>query len=303
MAIVKRFMILTFLVLFSCVSLCSCATHESFHKWKAESEYVPCVNVSMLDLDSETTVNMDKQLGNDYNVYEVLVIYNSRIYFLYKDYNAVAVEEDKQVWNLASMNVNDYKDIEICYSGEFGGAGDDFGSPKKLLYTNEYSDKSGFYYGGKIILNDKSRIIEYDIESKEVTEYNPGDFEYPKNEYHYTIQDDRQSILLTDLESGYEKLITIDDMANSTYGADLLKLKEETIKGSETLKTDRFFNNVQFINGEVYIICDVINDWGQSYALIFKYDVKNDKYEYVENNFLWGKFYYDFYLVRKVDTQ
>ncbi len=302
MAVVKRFMILTFLVLFSCVSLCSCATRERFHKWKAESEYVPYVSVSKVGIDDTKNVYLREKLDEKYDIKEVFVIYNSRIYFVCSTHETNDFEKDKYIWNIVSMDINNTDDIEFCYSGEFGDV-NDYYSLYNLVHSGNYEDKSGFYYDGKIILKDESRLVEYDIESEEVTEYNPEDYKYPQNDYHYTVQEDYQSILLTNSESGYEKLITIDDMADSTYGEDLLKLREETILGGKYLKTDRFFHNVQFIDDELYLICEALNYKGEAYALIFKYDIKNDKYEYVESCFLWDILNYKFYLIEKVETQ
>ncbi len=302
MTVIKRFMILIFLVFLSCVSLCSCATRESFHKWKAESEPMPYAFYGSVTLWDEAYINLQDCFGEDCFIYEIYVIYHSYIYLLCSENKTNDESKDKFTWNLVSVNMNNTDEVKICYSGEFGDVNDN-SSRYNLVHTGNYEDKSGFYYDGKIILKDKTRLVEYDIESGEITEYNPENYEYPQNAYQYTVREDNQSILLTNQKNDYEKLITIDDMADSTYGEDLLKLREETIWDKETLKTDRFFQNVQFINGEVYLRCDVFNRGGNRYALIFKYNIEKDEYIYVQECNIINKVINDFYLIEKVETQ
>ncbi len=302
MVAIKRSISLVIVFIVGCVSLCSCVSREIFHKWKAESKSMPYAFYGSVTLENKEYINLQDCFREDDFIYEVFVIYNSYIYYLCSGNKSHDDSRDKFTWDLVSVNMNNTDEVKICYSGEFGDVNDN-SSRYNLVHTGNYEDKSGFYYDGKIILKDESRLVEYDIESEDVTEYNPGDYKYPQNDYHYTVQEDYQSILLTNSESGYEKLITIDDMADSTYGEDLLELRQETTWNKDTLKTDRFFQNVQFINGEVYLRCDVFNRGGNRYALIFKYDIERDEYIYVQECNIINKVINDFYLIEKVDTQ
>lgn len=304
MGVIKRITTIIIILLMIIASLCSCGAQDYFDNWRAESAPVPYV-----DWDTRTVsfgdirVDVGEYLEDfgEYYLYEILVIYNSYIYCVCSspEEPGDGEEDDKYTWNIASINMNSPEDIKICYAGEFGEIHDSFNRYEVVL-TNEYSDKSGFYYDGKIVLKDKTRLVEYDIEKDEIAEYSPEDYQYPENEYHYAVQDERKEILLTNIESGYEKLITLDDMSDSTYGQELLKLREDTIWDGDS-KACKFFHHVQFIGGEVYLICEVLNYMGESYALIFKYDVEADEYEYIDNYFFWDILGSSFYLVEYVE--
>ena len=151
------------------------------------------------------------------------------------------------------------------------------------------------------MLKDLAKLVEYDIEKDSITLYSPDEYNYPSYDYEYSIQNDNNEVLLRSSENNYEKLITLETMASNQYGAKLLEVRDEPIWDKNFKKAAGFFQNVQFIDKEVYLIGRVYNYRGDVFPVVFKYDVINDKYEYVISRYFGDNINYDFYLIECVE--
>ncbi len=90
-------------------------------------------------------------------------------------------------WCLASIDLQG-KDFRVHYSGVF------MTDPKSKRFEvsnacrfTYYEDKSAYYYDGKIVLTDHVKLIEYDLLSGEVQEYNATEYIHPICPYNAEI--------------------------------------------------------------------------------------------------------------------
>ena len=296
MAVNKKIISL-FLMLLWLVLLTACSSFNFFSKWDSEGESVPYAEYYLLHYKNnqiDVQKSIDKYFGTEkYSVKELLVIKNSRVYFIY---STVIKDSDSNTyaWNIASLNLYNLEDVQIHYS-------DCFISSINYLrsFTNDSSERCGFYHDGNIVLTDFKNLVEYNITSGVTTEYKYDEYEYPEIKYQYEINDDNKKIIIKNVTGTFQKEISIDDMERSKYGKDLIKLRDKNVLGGAS-RLDDFFDNVMFIGGKVYLINVAYDILGDSFVVIYEYNVEEDKYYYIDSTFFGDRLNNDFYLVEEV---
>ena len=105
--------------------------------------------------------------------YDTLCIYDNRAYF-------ICSESDKtnKQWCISSVDLKTHI-IQTHFVFENPAAAyDDF------MNLAEYSKRNGYYFDGKIVLNDYASVWEYDLKSGSAKEYGYDDFEFPVQEIY-----------------------------------------------------------------------------------------------------------------------
>lgn len=201
---------------------------------------------------------------------EIFCIKNGKAYLMYADYS-----EGARCWVLASVDL-ETSELQTCC--ELPNAAKIF----DVNFSNDYMERDGYYLEGKIVLNDRQTVLEYDVESQNLETYDYYEYDFPKcTVYGEYIDNETVQLNLGNSIRRY----TLEEMAEKSDSiAKIFALKnEKTWCGDSYLY--RFFadDNVQFIGDKVYTIGNCFNYSGQAYTVILEYDVEEDSWKYVTN--------------------
>ena len=233
-------------------------------------------------------LNLDEVLenngyGSDMN--ECLCSYNGKVYFVFDSY--MDGIEDKRIWNVATVNF-DGTNFKIEYSDVFNG-----------FYYNESTNKNnvekcGYFNNGVIVLNDKQKVVEYDIISGKGTEFTFDEYDFFENELDYQIVDNNK---ITFTKINVDKTLTLEDL-KETDGvvSEICNVYDEKIRDKESgLKY--FFDSVQVINDKVYLLCRVLNYHGHTSVVVLEYDFETNSCKYVCSEFISDTIGGNYYLI------
>ena len=220
----------------------------------------------------DSAVNI-REICNEkgYILEEVLCVKDGNIYFVCD----VPFEEN---WCLAIGIVNlvtldfqiKYKEPELF-----------LGKSYCPTYAKDYKEKNGYYYNGKIVLNNQKDVVVYSVDSGEIQRYEYIEYEFPER-FVYGKCIDNHTIKL---HLGNDvRQYTLEDMAADSKGiAQLYELKDQHTYDGSSYIYDLFASesSVQYIEDKVYIIGRCLNYIGNSGAVILEYDVEEERWIYV----------------------
>ncbi|MBQ4563440.1 MAG: hypothetical protein IJA58_03040 [Lachnospiraceae bacterium] len=208
---------------------------------------------------------------------EVVVIKDERIWFVCQGWKKDTEEER---WHLASV-AQDGSDFQTHYCAEFGGAEDRW-----------------FYNDGQIVLSDGIKLVEYDMESGTAEERTASDHAFPTELITAEIKD-AETIVFAN--QGENKQFTV---ADGEKGSAVFRTMM-TWRGKKTAVGDSYlvdlFDNVQMVGEKIYIICRVLNWHGETYALIYEYDIETNTCKYAGSYFMGDVIGSHLYLVEEVE--
>lgn len=221
-----------------------------------------CFENKHIDLN-ETKKSIESSNGLSEPV--VYCISKGKVYFSSRE------DGDYMRWTLASVDLNgeNFKEI-ICETfSEFN--------------VEEYCD---YYYNGKIIFGDNSKFIEYDVNSDE---YRIAD--YTECSEYLEFISNIDSIVSTNcssitIKTGHQEFyIDKEILAELSPAADKILEKYDRNRLSPSFRwqstTSYFFDSIRVVDGEIYLLCRMIDFLGTSYALVFKLDIDENSAEYV----------------------
>lgn len=233
---------------------------------------------------------------NKYNgvFHEVYVVHGNTIWFGFSDVKSN--ENGSSKWNIASINVSG-KELDICYSGEFCLG---IGADKVYVQNNNnhskegYQTDNGFYYDGKIVLTDRVKTVEYDLQTKKSTEFMARSYEYPTLAIEAEIVDHHT---ISFLKENKQKVFDVKQgKQTSNVFKKLYELeKEKNWQGKSYLS--ELFDKVQIVNNQIYIICRVFNWDGETHAIVFQYDYDTNSCKYAFHCFMDDIIGNDLYVV------
>jgi len=274
------------------------STKQFLNSLEQESHTIPAYNsLAHFYIDGSSIDWYDVLRDNEIvgHVAEVLVVYNERIYFVLEDHYNGEIDE---TWSLLSVDKSG-ENLQIHLSETFGLDGGDASYQCNNNCQEAYwESKNGFYNDGKIILTDHVKLVEYDIKSSNVTLMASADYIYPQNEIN-VIRKDAQTLLFN-----YKRIqwtITPDVLAKSSKAfTAFMELKnKETWDGTSRL--DRLFSSVQTDGTNIYIVCSAYNWSGETYAIVFQYDIHNDNCAYSFYQYVIDSIDERFYLVPRTE--
>jgi len=231
----------------------------------SENEDVPAffINGSLyLETEEYDLFNACRKLG--YDLQEVLCI---------SPQNAYIICETTTKWMLAAVSLPTMK-LDVLY--EFLDPACDYCcSPSASLMM-----KNGFYYNGKIILNDRKHISSYDLISKEAEVFLYSEFDFSEHEYIWKVIDN-ETIELT--SKNITKRLTLGDMADGSSSILRIYQLKSGKKWDGSSCVGSFFSesSIQRIGNESYIVGSCMSFLGESYAILFHYNQLNDIWEYI----------------------
>lgn len=136
-------------------------------------------------------------------------------------------------------------------------------------YSGESKHCGGLYANGKIYLKGISKTIAYDIQTGTVQES-----EIPPSKYVWSIEDRGSRITIENTEQGETKTLTLEEMSKTNAYA-------QQLSGLSLHDDSRFFVKAKVVDDDVYIIGEVLNWWGEAFAVVFKYDFSTNQVFYV----------------------
>lgn len=273
-----------------CILFCSCGIGknglaEIFDAWEEEND----PNIAIYDdrknlvIVNGQTISLQESLGKYYeNIDQDLIVCvkDNKIYGLHA-YNFVHIERGYNV-DLYSFDIAK-QEFEVLYTGIFGPGDSD--RPRKQL-----SDETVYYNNNTIVFTEGYHLVSYKIDTGEVEELNPQDFSKPKKEYSIErVYDENGYIdfkaIIIKSETD-ERTISVDYMAERhPYVQDLLNIGvlRNPLEEVDPLKS--FFNDSFVVNGKIYLVCDVMDNDGESNGVLFSYDYENDQFTFIHHVF------------------
>lgn len=146
-----------------------------------------------------------------------------------------------------------------------------------------YLNANGFYDDGKIILTDHVKTIEFDLVAVSFKEISTEDYTFPTLPVQVEILDYQTITFCKDSEQ--KTFNTETGETTSKAFKKLLKLKTEKDWEGESYLFE-LFDKVQIVNGQIFIICRVINWDGETHAIVFQYDFENNACQYAFHCFM-----------------
>lgn len=222
---------------------------------------------------------------------EVLVVYNDRIFFVVEEQCDDGIGK---MWSLLSVNKTG-KNLLIHLNENFGlDGGDNAYQCNNACRDAYWESKNGFYHNGRIILTDRVKFVEYDIENGNMRLMSSPEYVYPENEVG-VVKKDSQTLLVNYM--GIQRTITPDALKRGSQAfTSFMELSQkETWDGRSRL--ERLFTNVQTDGENIYIICSAYNWSGETYAVVFLLDMQEDNCNYSFYQYVIDSVDERFYLV------
>lgn len=279
----------TLLILALSLVIVGCSSGEKLNQTFDTYEIETKEKISYVYYDTlvygDRIINFEEMLDkSEYRgtFHEVYFIQGDTIWFGFS--NATKNEDGSKTWHIASINA-DSKEINICYSGNFGlkkGA-DKFYAQNNNRLSEGHQVDNGFYYDGKIVLTDRTKTVEYDLQANKIAEFAASDYEYPILpikadiiDYH-TVSFSKES---------REKIFDVKQARQSSIAFEKLYELEQEKNWQGKPYLSELFDNVQIVDDQIYIICNVFNWNGETHAIVFQYDFDTNSCKYAFHRFM-----------------
>lgn len=264
-------------IFFVIILLCSVYTNLFYidtiqiKSYKTENDLISYCYLNTIYYNGNS-LNLNKILKeNKCELKQVFCTYNGQIYFCYT-YN----EEE-----------NLYKSNEL-FLGSIDCTGNNFVEIIKFnsdcTYETTFGDyytRMGYFYNGIIVLTDFSNLIEYNIKNNTINNFDYADYPHITIPCTYSVKNNEIVISETNTRE-----IVVDKKLLSTTSKTADKII--SLNGNKiwdgTNALEYFFDSVQIVNDEIYLICRVLNFWGSTFALIFKCDLEKQQFYYVASH-------------------
>lgn len=272
--------------------LCSCGLirgigknglADVFDTWEEDND----ANIAIFDRRKDIirvdgkVISLSHVLGKNYeNTHQEIIVCvrHNRIYGIHV-YNAKQREYTADIYSI-DITTNEF---EILYTRKFD-LDESVGTIKYLSYETVY------YSNNAIVIYDGYHVISYRIDTNEVKELNQEDFSPPKKEYFVErIYDETGNINFKEIKvknEAEERIVSVNYMSQRhQYVKELLEIGiiKNPIEEIDPLKYFFFDNFV--INDNIYLICRVLDNDGESNALIFSYDFEKDTIKFIYHDF------------------
>ncbi len=269
-------LLLCLALLFLCCSCGMFSDQSFFDGWVSETneEILHIIGDSFADgSDAEWEKHIDGRIE------EIYCVQNDRIYLCYS--TAIPDAYPDRTWHIASIGRNG-EDFTEHYGGNL------FTNSNPKGYAYEYTRLSitpydaenygGFYAYHKIYLHGDKTTVVYDIQNGTLSETDG----YPVSPYTWSINE-HKTIVIQDREQNVTKTLTLESMAEENpYAKDLLAYSKKNTWNGTSL-TENIFSGMKIVGDRIYVICEMRNWHGESFAVVFRYDFASDSMLYVSH--------------------
>lgn len=220
-------------------------------------------------------INMNRyceKQKTDVSYADTLCVYQDKVYFV--------CTTAKEEWAIASVDL-DSKDFEIyCALSNRG-----FSTEEKVYdqscNSGKYSERNGYVYGEKIVLNNKHSVLVFDVKTEQYQTYPYEEFAFPEETVYAEIISSKEVLLHIDEET---LLCTPETLSeNSSAMKQLSSLQDEAIPDSDLKRLDSFYYNksIQQVGEEIYSVNRLLTSQGDVFYALFKLDKNTKKWSYV----------------------
>lgn len=216
------------------------------------------------------------------SICEIFCVSNSNIYFAY--YSNTESDDKTHEWTIAKIDIQS-KDMTDLYT--LKGIERNYSRKNNL----SFNEKCGYYLDGKIILNSKITVAEYDINNRSVKEYNASDYTFPKENasLHVKTKEDGRIQIAVD---GQASSFSLSDMASKSESISAVYklIGKKRWDGEACIR--EFFNSQsgQVVGCDIFAIGECFDYSGNAYAVILKYNKDNADWEYATSCYLSTRF-------------
>lgn len=255
-----------FLTVLNNVFFISNSKLEFFQKNNSKLNYM---HFGKLYSNRECILNLEASLKKDNCLLQQVYIQKDEIVYFSYQY----VENNNVHWCIATIKTDGSDFNTLCDEIFNSGNLHEF----EINLSESYMKRNGYCYNNKIVLTDFSKLIEYSIDTAEKNVYDYDNYFHPTESFYYDIENDEKIVMI---KNDQTHILTIYDLIKKNDIAKLVfeKYNNKTINGTNAC--DNFFDNVQFINGQVYVIGRVYRWDGSVYALVFEYNFETESVEY-----------------------
>lgn len=249
-----------------------------------EKEEIPAFYINgSLYLENEEYELYDTCRKLGYDLQEVLCLSSS---------NAFVVCENVSQWTLAMISLPNME-FDVIY--EFKEPACDYRcAPSAPLMM-----RNGFYYNGRIILNDRRHVVSIDLISDKVEILEYSQFVFPEQTYHNKVLENGTIEIANET---FTKQFEFQDMADGSSGImQFYKLREKKTWSGNS-RVGSFYNSIQTIGKETYAIGSCMNFSGESYAVVLYYNQETDLWEYINYYYSGDVLGTDCYLIAEVGS-
>lgn len=233
---------------------------------------------------------IEKSIGTQFWDCKVVFV-DARVWFVY-----ILRLSDGNTWtiNVASVT-REGKDFQTHYCTDSIIDQTNGWSPMNIhCRRTYYSDEWCYYYEGKIVLTDRVTIFEYDLLTGAVKEHDYASYRHPVCAYDADISDRNKIVISTSYD---DRIITPEKASTtSTSFAAMMEFANMDI-WDRTPSFQYFFDSVQYDGRELYIICRILSYYGESYAVVFRYDYMADRLSYCFSQHTGGPIEENLYIV------
>ena len=209
----------------------------------------------------------EKQI-EDFILEEILCVYQGKVYFVY----ATPYGRSER-WVIGSVDLATEEVLAHC---ELIEPAEDY---DVRAFAKDYKEKNGFFYEGKVVLNDHQKVMVYDLVRDEAKIVTNGAYEFPITEV-YGEYVNQNTIRVFHGSSSNE--YTLEDMAERSRGIEKLCALQEKKTWSNLSYLDWFLSeySVQMVNGKLYVVGQCYNAKGYAHMVVLQYDDEKDCWLY-----------------------
>lgn len=255
-----------------------------------ESENIPYIveHGTLHTPDKEINLNLllSEKSDDNIDIENVFCVANGKVYFLYG-----SIE-----WKLASLDLST-EEFEIYCS--FSDGETIYNSFSKCLYEDgkyltdlfaEYSKRHSYYLDGKIVLNNYTNVLVFDVSSETYEEIPSEEYSFPEYSPLCKVEyvDGEQKLTLFS-DSG-ERAFTLSDMAKTSDGiATIYSFKDYPTWEDSFSCLGTFFSPISIcaIDGNIYAIGILKNYGGEGHIVLLEYNEQGDAWKHVKNFYYW----------------
>lgn len=245
----------------------------------SELEEIPAVvvyeNIYLNNVKTNLFSTLKTQ-NNDYKLLEVFAKIGADFYFAYQD-----SEPNSTQWRIASVNQNGENFSLLCSISFCNEPGAD--EYYQRNFNADFSVRNGFYYNGKIILTDHVKLIEYTISSQSYNQYSYDEYKFPLNDIKSRIIDNET--IEFNVNNNIQTLI-LSEAAKSNDNINKIYLLKSKKTWDATPCLNHFFDTVQIVENDIYIIGRILNYGGETYAIVLKYNIKTNSCHYANSYYV-----------------
>ncbi|MBR2886107.1 MAG: hypothetical protein IKB93_15180 [Clostridia bacterium] len=227
---------------------------DNLEKLSPDKNYLDCVHFGVL-YSNRYKLNLEEiLLERNSSLQQVYTKKGEVVYFSYQYIDNTDIH-----WCIASLDINGTNMQVLC---------DEIFEPENIYafspnFTGDYKKRNGYYYKGEIVLTDFSKLIEYNITTDQTEVFEYGEYKHPAAKFECNIENYEEIIITTDCETHILKtseLIKNNDTMKTLFE----KYDNKTINGTSACEC--FFDSVQIIDDDIYILCRVQRFDGCSYV-------------------------------------